>query len=104
MDLDRKGFESFVESLGHKAFHGRNIMKWIHKHGVTDFDAMTDVSKNLRLQLAQTAEITIPEIIFEQPALDGTTKWILELQDGQRIAGGTSYRADRGLGATADSP
>lgn len=85
MDLDRKGFETFVESLGHKAFNGRNVMKWIHKHGVTDFDAMTDVSKKLRLQLQQSSYIEIPEIIFEQPALDGTTKWVLELSDGQRI-------------------
>ncbi len=85
MDLDRKGFETFVESLGHKAFNGRNVMKWIHKHGVTDFDAMTDVSKKLRSQLQESAYIEIPEIIFEQPALDGTMKWLLELPDGQRI-------------------
>ena len=85
MDLDRKGLETFVESLGHKAFHGRNILKWIHKHGVTDFNDMTDVSKKLRTQLQQAARIEIPEIIFEQPALDGTTKWILELADGQRV-------------------
>jgi len=85
MDLDRKGLETFVESLGHKAFNGRNILKWIHKHGVTDFNDMTDVSKKLRTQLQQSASIEIPEIIFEQPALDGTTKWILELADGQRV-------------------
>jgi 23S rRNA (adenine2503-C2)-methyltransferase len=85
MNLDRKGLEAFVESLGHKAFNGRNVLKWIHKHGITDFDAMTDVSKQLRMQLQQVAVIEIPEIIFEQPALDGTTKWILELADGQRI-------------------
>lgn len=85
MDLDRRGFEQFVESLGHKRFHGRNIMKWIHKHGVTDFDAMTDVSRQLRAQLYEKAEIRIPEVIFEQPAMDGTIKWILELNDGQRI-------------------
>jgi 23S rRNA (adenine2503-C2)-methyltransferase len=85
MDLDRRGFESFAESLGHKAFNGRNILKWIHKHGITDFDAMTDISKKLRMQLTLAAEITIPEIIFEQPAADGTTKWLLELQDGQRV-------------------
>ena len=85
MDLDRKGLESFIESLGHKAFNGRNILKWIHRHGITDFNAMTDVSKKLREQLIQTCEINIPEVIFEQPALDGTTKWILELSDGQRI-------------------
>ena len=85
MDLDRKGLESFIESLGHRAFNGRNILKWIHRHGITDFNAMTDVSKKLREQLIQTCEINIPEVIFEQPALDGTTKWILELSDGQRI-------------------
>ena len=85
LDLDRKGLEAFIESLGHKAFNGRNILKWIHRHGVTDFSAMTDVSKQLREQLSQTCEITIPEVIFEQPALDGTTKWVLELHDGQRI-------------------
>ena len=85
LDLDRKGLEAFIESLGHKAFNGRNILKWIHRHGVTDFDAMTDVSKKLREQLKQSAIIEVPEIIFEQPALDGTTKWIIELFDGQRI-------------------
>ena len=85
LDLDRKGLEAFIESLGHKAFNGRNILKWIHRHGVTDFNAMTDVSKQLREKLSQTSEITIPEVIFEQPALDGTTKWVLELHDGQRI-------------------
>lgn len=85
MDLDRKGLESFLVSLGHKAFNGRNILKWIHRHGVTDFNDMTDVSKKLREQLSETSEISIPEVIFEQPALDGTTKWLLELSDGQRI-------------------
>ncbi len=85
LDLDRQGLEQFVVSLGHKAFNGRNILKWIHKHGVTDFDAMTDVSRQLREQLAEHAVIQTPEIIFEQPALDGTTKWLIELADGQRI-------------------
>jgi len=84
-DLDRAGLETFVKSLGHKAFHGRNILKWIHKHGVIDFDLMTDVSKQLREQLKQDAFIDFPEIVFEQPALDGTTKWLIELFDGQRI-------------------
>jgi 23S rRNA (adenine2503-C2)-methyltransferase len=86
LDLDRKAMEAlFVEQLGSKAFHGRNVLKWIHKHGVTDFDAMTDVPKKLRAQLAEIAAVRVPEIVFEQPASDGTTKWVLELDDGQRI-------------------
>ncbi len=85
LDLDRKAMEAFFAGLGHKAFHGRNVLKWIHKHGVTDFGAMSDVPKALRAQLAEIAEVRVPSIAFEQPSLDGTRKWVLELDDGQRI-------------------
>ncbi len=85
LDLDCSQMEAFFQELGSKAFHGRNVFKWIHKHGVTDFDAMTDISKRLREQLRQVADIRLPELIFEQPALDGTRKWLIELEDGQRI-------------------
>ncbi|MET0069995.1 MAG: 23S rRNA (adenine(2503)-C(2))-methyltransferase RlmN [Candidatus Thiodiazotropha sp.] len=85
LDLDLQGMESFFLGLGSKAFHGRNVFKWIHKHGVTDFDAMTDISKRLRSQLQQVARIELPRQVYEQPATDGTRKWVLELGDGQRI-------------------
>ncbi|MCG7981215.1 MAG: 23S rRNA (adenine(2503)-C(2))-methyltransferase RlmN [Candidatus Thiodiazotropha lotti] len=86
--------ERFFVALGSKAFHGRNVFKWIHKHGVVDFNAMTDISKRLREQLLQVAEITIPRLALEQPAQDGTRKWLLELEDGQRIE--TVYIPDSG--------
>ncbi|MES9993050.1 MAG: 23S rRNA (adenine(2503)-C(2))-methyltransferase RlmN [Candidatus Thiodiazotropha sp.] len=85
LDLDLQGMESFFLGLGSKAFHGRNVFKWIHKHGVTDFDAMTDISKRLRQQLQRQARIELPQLVYEQPASDGTRKWVLELGDGQRI-------------------
>ena len=71
--------------LGGKPFHGRNALKWIHKHGVTDFAQMSDLSKPLRQRLQEVAVVMPPEIIFEQPSLDGTRKWIVQLADGQRI-------------------
>jgi len=85
LDFDRKGMETLVVGLGAKPFHGRNLLKWIHKHGVTDFGQMTDLPKSLREQLEARYEIYIPEIVFEQPSFDGTTKWVLELRDGQRV-------------------
>lgn len=85
LDLDRKGMESLCVDLGFKAFHGRNLLKWIHKHGVTDFSAMTDLSKKLRETLEAHTEICVPEVVFEQPALDGTHKWVLELSCNNRI-------------------
>ena len=85
LDFDRKGMEDLVVGLGAKPFHGRNLLKWIHKHGVTDFGQMTDLPRALREQLQARCEIHVPEIVFEQPSFDGTTKWVLELRDGQRI-------------------
>jgi 23S rRNA (adenine2503-C2)-methyltransferase len=52
---------------------------------VIDFNQMTDISKRLRVQLESLAEIRLPELVFEQPARDGTRKWVLQLDDGQRI-------------------
>jgi 23S rRNA (adenine2503-C2)-methyltransferase len=83
--LTKQGIESFFVDLGAKPFHGRNVLKWIHKHGVTDFDAMTDVPQKLRERLAEETEIRLPRIALEQPAGDGTVKWVLELADGQHI-------------------
>ncbi len=85
LDLDRKAMQAWFVESGSKAFHGRSVLKWIHKHGVVDFDAMTDLSKRQREELAARAEVRLPELVFEQPSWDGTTKWLLELGDGQRI-------------------
>jgi len=85
LDLDRKAMEGFFQQLGAKPFHGRNVLKWIHKHGVTDFDAMTDLSKKLRARLEEAAELRLPEIVFDQPSRDGTRKWLLELGCGNRV-------------------
>ena len=85
LDLDLQGYERLVTELGHKPFHGRNLFKWIHKHGVTEFSAMTDLSLKLRSQLQDAAEIRTPHLAEDWPSADGTRKWVLELADGQRV-------------------
>ncbi len=85
LDLDLAGYESLAVSLGARPFHGRNLFKWVHKHGAFAFDAMTDLPKGLRVALAETVAIRMPQIVEEHRAPDGTTKWALELADGQRI-------------------
>ena len=85
LDLDREGLEELVTRLGFKAFHGRNLFKWIHKHGNLDFESMTDLPKVLRTRLADEGDLRPPRIIHEQPSADGTRKWVMELDDGQRI-------------------
>ena len=94
LDLDLAASESLACWLGFKAFHGRNLFKWLHKHGVLDLDAMTDLPKSLRVLLAETCTIRLPRIIHTQPASDGTVKWVLELDDGQQVE--TVYIPDAG--------
>jgi len=80
-----KELETLTQDLGFKAFHGRNLFKWIHKQGEVDFAVMTNLSKPLRLKLQEIAQIVYPEIVVEQPSNDGTHKWVIELDSGNRI-------------------
>jgi 23S rRNA (adenine2503-C2)-methyltransferase len=85
LDLDRQGLEDLSVRLGYKAFHGRNLFKWIHKHGLTEFGGMTDLSKALRSRLQEETEIGLPRLLLERPSADGTRKWVMGLADGQRV-------------------
>ncbi|HYN76377.1 MAG TPA: 23S rRNA (adenine(2503)-C(2))-methyltransferase RlmN [Lamprocystis sp. (in: g-proteobacteria)] len=85
LDLDLAGCQALVVGLGFKAFHGRNLFKWIHKHGVLDYDGMTDVPKTLRAILERAVSLRLPRILHTQPSADGTVKWVMELDDGQRV-------------------
>jgi 23S rRNA (adenine2503-C2)-methyltransferase len=55
------------------------LWSWIYVRGVTDFDQMTDVSKQLRHDLASRFTLARPEIISEKLSTDGTRKWLLRL-------------------------
>jgi len=55
------------------------LWKWIYISGVSTFEAMTDVSKDLRGRLADQFTLERPEIVAEQVSIDGTRKWLLRL-------------------------
>ena len=55
------------------------LWSWIYARGVTRFDDMTDVSKDLRTTLGAHFTLDRPEIVTEQISIDGTRKWLLRL-------------------------
>ncbi|ABO46804.1 dual-specificity RNA methyltransferase RlmN [Francisella tularensis] len=79
LGLNQKAIEDFFISIGEKKFHARQVFKWIHKKGVIDFDAMTDLGKNLRHKLKEKAQITIPKVVFSKASKDGTHKWLIDV-------------------------
>jgi len=87
LGLSRAQMEAFFSELGEKRFRSEQVMKWIHHHGVRDFDQMTNLGRSLRERLAQVASITPPEIADQQDSTDGTRKWAI------RVAGGALVEA-----------
>ncbi len=55
------------------------LWSWIYVRGISAFDEMTDVSKELRAKLAGAFTLERPQIVSEQVSQDGTRKWLLRL-------------------------
>ena len=85
LGLDRKLLSTYFASIGEKPFRAQQVLQWIHHHGVSDFQAMSNLSKSLRDKLSEVAEIKAPEVAYENTAPDGTHKWVLRLSDGNCI-------------------
>ena len=85
-DLLLEELEEYIEKIGEKKFHAKQIYKWLHKIGVTSFDEMTDISKSLREKLKASAYILNIDIIEAQVSKkDGTMKFLIKLQDNCAI-------------------
>ena len=77
--------EALFAELGEKPFRARQVLQWIHQRGVTDFEAMTDLSKSLRAKLAERTAVTLPRVDSEHRSSDGTVKWLFASGSGQRV-------------------
>jgi 23S rRNA (adenine2503-C2)-methyltransferase len=57
----------------------QQLWHWIYFRGLTSFDGMTSMSKEVRLALQQHFTLERPEVVAEQVSVDGTRKWLLRL-------------------------
>ena len=77
--------EALFTEFGEKAYHARQLMRWVYQRGVTDFDAMTDLSKSLRQKLSEQTVIELPQVLSQHDSADGTVKWLFESGFGQAV-------------------
>lgn len=85
LGLSPKELEDFFESIGEKRFRATQVLKWLHQYGASSFDEMTNISKSLREQLKQVADIREPEVVLEKISDDGTRKWVIRMDGGSSI-------------------
>ncbi len=69
-----------MEALGIDAkkakMRAKQVSHWMHNFGVTNFDDMTNIAKEMRAKLEQNHIITRPEIVEHKVSVDGTQKWL----------------------------
>lgn len=84
MNLAQLG--DFMEELNHPRFRARQIWEWIYKRYVGDFEAMTNLPKALRAQLAEIVTVSPLQPIAQMVSHNrDTLKTLFQLPDGQTI-------------------
>ena len=72
------------------------VWQWIYQWGVRDFDAMTNLAKTYRAQLAEHFVVDIPEMVSKQVSADGTRKYLVRIAGGHEVEVVYIPETDRG--------
>ncbi|WP_426163105.1 23S rRNA (adenine(2503)-C(2))-methyltransferase RlmN [Pseudoduganella sp. R-34] len=85
LDFDPEQLVAYCAELGEKPFRAKQLQRWIHQFGASDFDSMTDLAKSLREKLKTRAHIVAPTVISDHTSADGTRKWLVDVGNGNAV-------------------
>ena len=96
LDFDAQGLTAFFAEHDEKPFRARQVLRWMHRFGQSDFAAMTDIAKSLRSKLEALARITPPTLVADKLSDDGTRKFLIDVGGGNAIESVFIPEDDRG--------
>jgi 23S rRNA (adenine2503-C2)-methyltransferase len=79
--LTKQELTAFLEGLGLASYRSDQVFQWLYQKGVSSFEEMTNLSKDLRAKLPELAEIRRMNIFNRQESKDGTIKFLFQLDD-----------------------
>lgn len=74
-----------LEKWSEPSYRAQQVFRWVHSRGVRDFDAMTDLSRELRDRLQDRYALTTLQIDKVERARDGTRKYAFRTAHGDVI-------------------
>jgi 23S rRNA (adenine2503-C2)-methyltransferase len=74
-----------VKAAKQSRYRAQQIFHWVYKRYVTDWDLMSDLSKDMRAWLKANVQIYRLDEKFSKQAQDGTHKFLWNLADGKTI-------------------
>jgi len=96
LGLDAPALAAFFAARAEKPFRARQVLRWVHRFGESDFARMSDLAKDARSMLAAAAEVAPPPVIGDSVAADGTRKWLLDVGDSNAVETVFIPEANRG--------
>ncbi len=78
--------QEWMKQNGQKPFRASQIFDWVYAKGADSFDAMTNLSKDLRLKLSKELNFPVLKCIRTQESEDKETlKFLWELKDKKKV-------------------
>lgn len=77
--------QTILQRLGQPKFRARQVFSWLYKHGVDDFEQMTNLPKTLREALAESFTIQKLQQYDAFESQDGSVKYMFHLADGKSV-------------------
>ena len=84
-DYNIEELKTELVRIGEKPYRAEQIFKWLYKERVTNFDEMTNLSKEFREILKKEYSLSNFNIIEKQVSKDGTVKYLFDILDGNAI-------------------
>ena len=96
LGLDAPALTQLVGQWGGKPFRARQLQKWVHQRGTSQFDDMTDLARDFRAQLTEHCVVRAPDVLTQHISADGTRKWLFDVGQGNAIEAVFIPEDDRG--------
>lgn len=77
-----ESLRAWMSGIGEKPFRAVQILEWVYRRGATSYEAMTNLSRELRERLASVLPIYQSEAAVRQASADGTVKLLLRWGNG----------------------
>jgi 23S rRNA (adenine2503-C2)-methyltransferase len=84
-DLTLNELEDFLVKQGKQRFRAEQIFKWVYQKGVTDFKAMSNLAKDFCDEMSKLIEFRLPVVTEQLDSIDGTRKFLMEVEGGKNI-------------------
>lgn len=94
--LTREELTAAVASVGLEPFRAKQIWVWMYKHGITSFEAMSNIAKKHQQTLGQHFTIGRADIAKDLTSFDSTRKWLVQFKDGNKVETVFIPEEDRG--------